>query len=151
MRPYRSDQPRGGVALVQGTSSTAEVVKILQAGTFDEEGLNIKIVACPSWDLFRLQTPEYRDSVIPEHEWMDATVITNSSRRSMHDWLPHRWAGEYALSSDWDDRWRTGGSVEEIIDEAHINAKWILKGLRRFAEDRSKRLGQLRNLLERLQ
>ncbi|MBW2465325.1 MAG: transketolase, partial [Deltaproteobacteria bacterium] len=151
MRPYRSDQPKGGVALVQGTSPTAEVVKILQAGTLDEESLNIKIVACPSWDLFRLQSAEYRDSVLPEHEWMDATVVTNGSRRSMHDWLPHRWSDKYALSSDWDNRWRTGGSLDEIIDEAHINAKWIMKGLRRFAEDRDQRLGNLRGLLEKLQ
>ena len=150
MRPYDESRPRGGVVLVQGTSSTAEVVKVLQAGTLDAEGLNVKVVACPSWDLFRLQDQAYRDEVLPECEWLDAMVVANCARRAMRDWLPHRWSEKYALTPDWDDRWRTGGSLEEIIDESHINAKWILDGVRRFVADRGERLGHLRGLLEEL-
>ena len=149
MRPYREDQPKGGVALVQGTSTCSEVVKLLAAGKLDEEGVNVKIVAVPSWDLFRRQPEEYRHAVLPEHEWLDATVIANCARRAMRDWLPHRWAEPFALTPDWDDRWRTGGSVDDIIDESHINARWIFEGLKRFAAERERRLGHLKALLER--
>ena len=30
---------------------------------------------------------------------------------------------EYSLSPDWDDRWRTGGTVDEVIDEAHLTTR----------------------------
>ena len=48
------------------------------------------------------------------------------------------------MTPDWDDRWRTGGSVEEIVEESHISAEWILKGIRRFVNDRPQRLAALR-------
>ncbi len=54
---------------------------------------------------------------------------------------------EYALSSDWDDRWRTGGSLEEVMEEAHLSGQWIVKGIERFVRDRSRRLGRLRSAL----
>ena len=71
-------------------------------------------------------------------------MITNGSRRLMHDWLPHRVAEEYAMSADWDDRWRTGGSVEEIKAEAHIDPESLWKGIERFARERDQRLARLR-------
>ena len=71
--------------------------------------------------LYEVITASYRDEVLPEADWMDSTVITNAARRMMHDWLPHRIAEEYALCADRDDRWRTGGSVEEITAEAGID------------------------------
>jgi transketolase len=70
-------------------------------------------------------------------------VITNGARRLMHDWLPHKVAEKYAMSSDWDDRWRTGGSVEEVKLEAHLDADHLLAGIRRFAADRPERLARL--------
>ena len=54
----------------------------------------------------------------------------------------------YSLSSDWDDRWRTGGSVAEVIEEAHLDEDHILKALERFAADRSRRLRRLRERLD---
>jgi transketolase len=62
----------------------------------------------------------------------------------MHDWLPHKVAERYAMSSDWDDRWRTGGSVEELKKEAHIDPESVWKGIERFASEREKRLAELR-------
>jgi transketolase len=47
------------------------------------------------------------------------------------------------MSSDWDDRWRTGGSVDEVMEEAHLSRDWLLKGIQRFVHDRPRRLGQL--------
>src|SRR5262249_12908869 len=149
MRPFRAGSPKGGVILVQGTSTTDQVVKLLKEGAFDREGLNVKLVACPSWDLFRLQPTAYRDEGLSEHEWMDSTAVSTCARRAMRDWFPHRWAEAYAMTPDFDDRWRTGGSVDDVIDEAHINAKWILEGIRRFVADRAKRLQALKTLIER--
>jgi transketolase len=55
---------------------------------------------------------------------------------------------EYALSADWDDRWRTGGTVDEIIEEAHLSPDWLLVGIERFVCDRDKRLDRVRAMLE---
>ncbi len=44
------------------------------------------------------------------------------------------------MSSDWDDRWRTGGSVDEIVAEAHLDPESLAQGIRLFAADREKRL-----------
>ncbi len=144
MRDYRKDQPRGGCLFVQGTSTTSELVKLIEQGTLDQEKLNVKIVATPSYDLFRRQSEEYRRSVVSEQDMADSTVLSNCGRRLMYDWIANAAAAEYAMTPDWDDRWRTGGSVDEIIDESHLNAKWILAGLKRFVGDRQKRLDRLR-------
>ena len=60
---------------------------------------------------------------------------------------PVRIAEEYAMTPDWDNRERTGGSVDEIIAESRINAKWILEGVRRFVTERPARLKRLRESL----
>jgi len=61
----------------------------------------------------------------------------------MHDWLFNRLADEYALSSDWDNCWRTGGELSEVIEEAHLSPEWILKGIERFVSERDQRLKRL--------
>ena len=104
----------------------------------------MKLVQAVSWELFCDQDDAYRDSVLSREDWLDSTVVTNGARRLMHDWLPHRVAERYALSSDWDDRWRTGGSVDELKREAKIDPDSIWEGLGRFAADRDERLAELR-------
>jgi transketolase len=66
-------------------------------------------------------------------------VITNMARRSMADWISSAVAAEYALSSDFDDRWRSGGRLGEITEEAHLSCDWLLKGIQRFVEAREQR------------
>ena len=58
--------------------------------------------------------------------------------------LPH----EYSLSSDWDNRWRTGGSVDEVIEEAHLDPAHILEGIERFVRERDSRLARLREMAD---
>jgi transketolase len=70
-------------------------------------------------------------------------VITNGGRRLMHDWIAHKVSAEYAMSTDWDDRWRTGGSVDELKREAHIDPDSLLAGIRRFALARDDRLRRI--------
>lgn len=67
-------------------------------------------------------------------------VITNGAKRLMQKWMANRTVEEYSLTSDWDNRWRTGGSVDEIVDEAHLSPRWIWDGITKFAADRKDRL-----------
>jgi len=145
IRDYRPSQVRMGTVLVQGTSSTVNLIKILPE--LDKAGLNVKVVAAISAELFRLQPPEYREQVLSPADRLDSMVITNGARRLMHDWLEHKIAEEYSLSSDWDNRWRTGGTVDELMEEAHLSPQWILAGIERFVREREARLGRIREAL----
>ena len=71
-------------------------------------------------------------------------MITTQARWLMHDWLFNKVAEEYALSADWDNRWRTGGTLDEVLDEAHLTPEWILEGIERFVSERPARLACLR-------
>ena len=141
LRDYVADQPRMGTILVQGTMSTYNVVRLLP--TLNELRLNVKLVAAVSPELFMLQPDEYRARILSPADMMDMTYITNGARRLMRDWVQHRIADEYAMSSDWDNRWRTGGTVDEVMEEAHLSRDWLLRGIQRFAEERSARLDRL--------
>jgi len=146
MRPYRTGAPKMGTVFVQGTMTTANLVKILPQ--LDEAGLNVKIIAAISPQLFALQDEAYRDSVASQADRMDAMVISNRARRVMRDWIDHPIVAEYSLTSDWDDRWRTGGTVDEVLAEAHLSPKHLLAGITRFAQERSDRLRRLREIVD---
>ncbi|HEU4673536.1 MAG TPA: hypothetical protein VFS32_11605 [Candidatus Limnocylindrales bacterium] len=146
MRPYRDDRPRMGTVVVQGTTTTANLVKILPE--LDAAGLNVKIVAAVSPQLFRLQPAEYREATLSAADRIDAMGITNRARRLMAEWIDGAVAAEYSMGSDWDDRWRTGGTVDEVIDEAHLSPAHLLAGIERFARDREARLGRIRETVE---
>ena len=146
MRDYRPGRPRMGTVFVQGTMTTANLVKILPE--LDEAGLNVKVVAAISPQLFALQDQAYRDAVASPAERLDAMVVSNRARRVMRDWIDHPIVAEYSLTSDWDDRWRTGGSVDEVIAEAHLSPAHLLAGIERFARDRAERLRRLRELVD---
>ena len=124
----------------------ASVVKILPQ--LDEQKINVKVICATSPQLFALQSEEYQRKVITLADQMDSTVITTQARWLMHDWLFTRVAEDYALSSDWDYRCRTGGRLEDVIDEAHLSPQWVLEGIKRFVADRKLRLGRLRKGLD---
>ncbi len=146
MRDYTPGQPRGGTILVQGTMSTAYVVGLLPK--LDELGLNVKLVATVSPELFRRQPEEYRHSILSPAEQLDMTYITNGARRLMRDWVTHRIADEYAMSADFDNRWRTGGSPVEVYEEAHLSPEYLLEGITRFVNEREQRLNLIADALE---
>ncbi len=142
MKPHDKSRPVEGTLLVQGTSTTDSVYAILPR-LLAGEGPNVKIVQLVSPELFRMQPESYRNEVLPREHWLDSTVISNQARRLMHDWLPHKTAERYAMTPDFDDRWRTGGSVDELKREAHIDPESIWAGIERFARERSKRLAEI--------
>jgi transketolase len=137
-------RPRGGTVYVQGTATTANVVKVLPK--LDELDLNLKIVACISPQLFRLQDQAYRDRICSEADRLDGMAVTNRAYKLMHDFVIGPIGETYSLSSDWDHRWRTGGTVEEVIDEAHLGPQHIIDGITRYARDRDERHARLRSL-----
>ena len=146
LRDYHPGQPQRGVVIVSGTSTTANLVRILP--DLAQEKLNVKVVAAISPQLFWSESKRYQESVLSASEWMDSMVVANRGRRTLTDWIPHRIAAEYAMTPDWDDRWRTGGSVEEIVEEAHLSPRWLLQGIERFVRERDTRLRRLREAVE---
>ena len=139
MRDFDPRRPRGGVVIAQGTSAVANMVKVLP----EMDKLNVKVVCATSPQLFALQSESYQKQVLSDEDRMDSTVVTTQARWLMHDWLYNKIGEEYALSSDWDNRWRTGGTIDEVLEEAHLSPKWIIEGITRFVKDRSRRLGRL--------
>ncbi|MBI4734834.1 MAG: transketolase [candidate division NC10 bacterium] len=146
VREYRPGRPKGGVLIVQGTSAMVSLVKILPE--LDKRDLNVKIVYAASPQLFALQPKEYVQQVLSAGDRADSTVLTTQARWLMHDWLFNKVAEEYAMSSDWDNRWRTGGTLDEVIEEAHLSPEWVLEGIERFVRDRDTRLGRLQAELD---
>lgn len=145
IRDYDRSRPRGGCVIVQGTTSTNNVVRALPE--LDKRELNVKIVAAPSPQLFNRQDAAYRDKILPDSDRLDAMGVTNRSRDSIRRWLASDTCLDYTLSADWDDRWRTGGSVEEIVAEAHLDVKSIVEGIERFVRERDDRLARVAKML----
>ncbi len=122
---------KGGTVIVRGTMSTYNLLKILDR--LDNE-YNIKVVAAPSKELFDMQPKEYREKVLPWNEWENSMVITNESLKAAEDWIATKKCAEYSMASDWDDSWRTGGTLDEVIEEAHLDPEHLFEGIKKFAE-----------------
>jgi transketolase len=146
LRPPSGAGKPAGTVFVQGTMTTANVVKVLPE--LDRRGLNIRIVAAVSPQLFRGQDAAYRDAICSAADRWDGMAITNRAFKLMRDWVDGPIAEEYSLSSDWDNRWRTGGTVDEVIDEAHLGPGHILDAIQRYVADREARLRRLRELVD---
>jgi transketolase len=108
----------------------------------------VKIVACISPQLFAMQDEGYRESVTSLGDRWDGMAITNRAFKTMHHWVAGPIAADYSLSSDWDNRWRTGGTVDEVIDEAHLGPTHIVDAIQRFVDERPQRIGKLREIAE---
>ena len=145
MKDYDPNKKKEGLVIIRGTSSTNSLIQILPR--LKEEGPNVKIVASISWELFKLQSAEYRDFIISEQEWHDAMIITNGARRLMHKWIANRLVEEYSMSPDHDNRWRTGGSLDQIVAESKLDPDSLWDGITKFTQDRDVRLNRLRNAI----
>jgi len=145
IKDYDSDRAQEGAVIIRGTSSTDSLMQILPR--IKEEGPNVKIVASISWELFQRQSKEYQNSIIKESEWQDAMIITNGARRLMHKWIANRVVEEYSMAPDFDNRWRTGGSLDQIVAESKLDPDSLWDGITKFAKDRSTRLSRLREAI----
>lgn len=137
-----------GTVIVQGTSTTDGLVRCLplleHAAAGCQEGLNVRIVAAISHELFQRQDAAYRETILPWAGWLDSMVITSEALANMNDWISSAVARDYSLSADWDNRWRTGGKLEEVLDEAHLTPPYLMSAIERFVRERPQRLARLR-------
>jgi transketolase len=149
IRDFSPGQPRHGYVVAQGSSSTFNLVKMLPR--LQQAGINVKVIAAISEELFDRQPAAYRQAVLPPEAAGDLMFVMSGTRRV---W-PLRNAGplcdEYSLTSDWDDQWLTGGSEADVIAEAHLDPESIVAGVQRFAHDRPKRLQQQGSMLRALE
>jgi transketolase len=142
-KEFDAAKPKQGTFICQGTSVVDSMMKLLPE--LKEKGPNVRVLIVSSHELFRMQPKEYQERLLPWRDWQDSTVISSSGRRLMGDWFGNKVAEEYALTPDWDDRWRTGGSVDEIVKEAHLDPTSLREGIARFVADREKRLARVRD------
>jgi transketolase len=145
VRDVAAGTPSAGTVYVQGTVTTANVVKALPE--LDARGINVRIVACISPQLFRRQDAAYQASIRSDTDKWSGMAITNRAFKLMTDFVEGPVAKEYSLSSDWDNRWRTGGTVDEVMDEAHLGPGHILAAIERYAAEREQRHAWLRAIV----
>ena len=138
IKDYDDHTEKKGVVIIRGTSSTNSVVKVLDH--LKKEKINVKIISAISWHLFTSQTKEYQQKVVNDREWADSMIITNSGLRLMHNWISNKIVEAYSMSPDHDNKWRTGGSVDEIVAESRLDEKSILDGIKKFANEKPTRL-----------
>ncbi len=145
IRDFAPDKPRHGYVIAQGSSSTVNLVKVLPK--LEAAGVNVKVIAAISEELFDRQPQAYRDSVLPPEARYDLMVVSTGTRRM---W-PLRNLGpltdEYSLTSDFDNCWRSGGLEAEVIAEAHLDPDSIFAGVERFANERERRIGDQRKMI----
>jgi transketolase len=138
LRAFDEGKPKAGTVFVRGTMPTHNLVKVLPE--LARAGLNVKVVAAISPQLFHAQDRPYQESVIAPADFVDSMVVTSGAFKLMRDWAEGPVTQEYSLSSDFDDRWRTGGSLDEVISEAHLSSQDILAAIDRFVTERAARL-----------
>jgi transketolase len=148
IRDYDGVRPEMGTVWVQGASSTVNVVEILDR--LDSEGLNVRVAAVISPELFADQSSSYRERIYPDASRYDSMVVSTMTKRvpPLPDLGPL--TEEYSLYADQDDQWRTGGTEDDVIFEAGLDADSIFRAIERFAKDREARLDRQRKALAEL-
>jgi transketolase len=145
IRDYAPGKPRHGYIVAQGSSSTVNLVKVLPK--LEAAGVNVKVIAAISEELFDRQPQAYRDSVLPPEARYDLMVVSTGTRRV---W-PLRNLGpltdEYSMTSDFGNHWLSGGLEADVIAEAHLDPESIFAGVQRFANERERRIGDQRKMI----
>ncbi|MDP6422159.1 MAG: hypothetical protein QF672_12710 [SAR202 cluster bacterium] len=140
IKDFDADRPKQGYVLVQGSSSTVNLVSILPR--LAQSGVNVKVIAAISDELFERQPEEYRMSVFPPEARYDLMVVSTGTRRVWPLQNLGPLTDEYSLVSDWHDEWLTGGTESDVIAEAHLDPDSIYNGIERFARDHDSRISR---------
>jgi transketolase len=140
IRDFEPGKPRHGYVISQGSSSTVNLVG--QIAALEAAGVNVKIVAAISEELFDRQPEAYRNTVLPEGALVDAMVISTGTRRMWPVRNLGPLADEYSMTSDWDNQWLTSGLEPDVISEAHLDGPRIFERVKRFADERDKRMSR---------
>ena len=140
LRDFDPNKPKQGYVVVQGSSSTNNLVSQIQR--INEAGLNVRIISAISEELFRRQSSEYIQSVLPDAAKFDLMIVTTGTKRMWPVSNTGPLTDEYSLVSDWHDEWLTGGSEEEVIKEAHLDPESIFNAVKRFADEHDERMAR---------
>ncbi len=148
IRDYAPDAEPMGTVWVQGASSTVNLVGILDR--LDSAGLNVRIAAVISPELFADQPATYREHVCPDACRYDSMVVSTMTKRvpPLPDLGPL--TEEYSLYADQEDRWLSGGTEDDVIAEAGLDPDSIFAAVERFARERGSRLGRQLGALQSL-
>ncbi len=145
IRDYEAEHPRHGTVWVQGSSSTVNLVSVLPR--LEKAGINVRVAAVISTDLFERQPLEYRSRIVPPAARFDSMVVSTMTKRVPPVPNLGPLTEEYSLYADSDDRWRTGGTEADVIAEARLDPDSIFAAVARFADDRGERLSRQREAL----
>ena len=149
IRDFAPGLPKHGYVVAQGSSATFNLVEVLPK--LVSAGINVKVIAAISEELFDHQPEAYRHAVLPAGARQDLMFVSGGTRRMWPLRNVGAQADDYSLTADWDNQWLTGGLESDVIAEAHLDKDSIFSGVRRFAEERAQRLDQQRSALEALQ
>jgi transketolase len=139
---------RHGYVVAQGASSTVNLVE--QLPKLEAAGVNVKVIAAISEDLFDRQPEAYRHAVLPPEAAEDLMFVTTGTRRMWPLRSVGPLADDYSLTSDQENVWLTGGSEADVIAEAHLDPASIFAAVQRFASERPQRLERQKSLLAKL-
>src|SRR5262249_48101619 len=148
VRDFDPSRPKHGYVVAQGSSATFNLVAVLPR--LDAAGINVKVIAAVSEELFDSQPETYRDRVLPRGARNDLMFVTGGTRRMWPLRNVGAQADEYSLTADWDNQWLTGGLEADVVAEAHLDQDSIFAGVRRFAEERARESGHRDSLFETL-
>ena len=140
IKDYDPNKTKDGVVVSQGSSSTVNLVSVLEK--LEEAGVNVKVVAAISEELFDRQPKSYRDTVLTDADKFDLMVVTTGTRRVWPVTGVGPLTDEYSLTSDWDNQWLSGGTEDDVIKEAHLDKDSIFDAVQRFAADHQERLSR---------
>ena len=140
IRDFAPNKPKHGYVVVQGSSSTVNLVSALPR--LQADGVNVKVVAAISEELFARQSDEYRASVLPSEAIYDMMVVSTGTRRMWPVQNAGPLTDEYSMVSDWDNQWLTGGTEADVIAEARLDSDSIYNGIKRFALDHDSRISR---------
>ena len=88
--------------------------------------------------------------VYPDASRYDSMVVSTMTKRvpPLPDLGPL--TEEYSLYADQRDRWLSGGTEDDVIAEAGLDAESILAAVHRFVQERPRRLDRQRRALDAL-
>ena len=131
IRDFVPGQPTHGYVVAQGSMATFNLVRALPE--LEGAGVNVKVIAAVSEELFDRQTESYRRAVLPPGAREDLMFVTGGTRRMWPLRNVGARADQFSLTADWDNQWLTGGLEADVIAEARLDSKSILAGVERFA------------------
>ncbi|MBQ7568787.1 transketolase, partial [bacterium] len=112
-----ASKPTPQVILI-GTGSEVHICLEAQA-KLEAEGIATRVVSMPSWELFDKQSPDYRESVLPEA--VKARVSIEAA--STFGWM--RWVGEKGTAIGL-DRFGASAPYETLYEKFGLTAENVI-------------------------